>query len=266
MIKNLTSIFLIAVFLYFFVQIRLDAQMRFAGASVSGVYTLTNKNITGLPEFPVQNITLEPDKSINFDFNIFAEYNITKEFFLGAEFGFLQTAVLYKGYEAIKVIIDKNAIDGTIRHVLDINLNWLYPSVFVGYEYKTLSLSVGNKFNFDVSSYYNTTQTIIEPDSLYFINPTAQQNIDIKNVNKPVYMPFIRLTYDFGKQLFKTNAFTTQLDFEYAFAINSVSTGYDIKTTNIKFGTASTDMVRTAAASLVMKNALSCAMPIAMTV
>ena len=230
-------IYLILVFLVITTnQTLMVAQLKFAGVSVSGVYTFNNIGNNGFPNFPIENISFTPDNSINYDINLFATYRFYKGFFGGLEFGYYQSELVYLGVEHTTVIKNKRPVDAAIRHSISAYFKWLYPSVLVGYTYKTLSLCTGTRFNFNTSSNFYHTQTIIEPDSMFFINPDMSLNADIDKVNSLVYMPFIRFTYDFGKDLFTASTFDAQLDFEYSMSVNNFVDEYSISTSNIKFG------------------------------
>ncbi len=224
------------IIILFFIWIDVTAQVRFSGLSVSGVYTINESATSGFPGFPVDDITFSPSNAINFDINVFAEYDFYKGIFAGAEFGYYQPELKYNGDEFIKIIVDKIPIDGTITHDVNVYINWLYPAIFVGYRYKSLSLALGNKFNFVLSSGYEHKQAITEPDSMIFINPGAQASYDDADINGLVYMPFVRFTYDIGRDLFPSSLFDAQVDVEYSLNINPVSDNYNYKLSNIKLG------------------------------
>jgi len=234
--KRILSGLLIVVAIIFAVQTSSNAQLKFAGLSVSGVYTFNQIGTVGFPDFPIEGINFNPDNSINFDMNLFSTYNLYKGIFGGLELGYYQAELVYLGVEHTTVIQNKEAVDAAIRHNISAYFKWFYPSIFFGYTYKTFSLCLGNRFNFNISGNYYHTQTIIAPDSMFFINPDNDLNADIGKVNSPVYMPFLRLTYDFGKDLFTSSSFDAQIDFEYSMALNNIIDEYYIKTSNIKLG------------------------------
>ncbi len=216
--------------------IETDAQLRFAGTSVSATYKLNNNKAIIFPNYPIKNLAFTQENLVNFDINLFAEYNLVENFFTGLEVGYNKFNMRFKTYEPITVIIDKQPLDGSILHLLDADINILYPSIYIGYGFEGFAFELGNRFNFNIVSSYNTTQKIINPDSLNFINPKGTVDTALSFVKSPVYMPFVRIRYDVGKYIFRTNAFTLQFDLEYSLAINSFAQNTAIKPGIIKFG------------------------------
>lgn len=236
MIKSVT-IFLAQIVLMLLINcIGTDAQLRFAGTSVSVAYTMNNDNAIKFPNYPIKNLAFTQENLVNFDMNFFAEYNLVENFFTGLEIGFNKFNMRFKANEPITVIIDKQPLDGSILHLLDADINILYPSIYIGYGFGGLSFEVGNRFDFNIGSSYNTTQKIINPDSLNFINPKGSVDTALSFVKSPVYMPFVRIRYDVGKYIFDRNELTFQFDLEYSLAINSFARNTAIKPGIIKFG------------------------------
>ncbi|GEM_PF-5670859 len=214
----------------------LNAQFKYVGVSLAGDYTFNKNSTIGFPNYPINDIQFTPENSLNLDINVLTRYYLYHNIFTGIEFGYNKCKLPYIGDEKTKVIKGNQAVDAIIRHNISAEFDWLYPSIFIGYRHKFFSVGIGNRFNINLSGQYSRSQTIVQPDSMYFINPAPQSITTIDSISSIVYMPFFRLTYNIGKELFPSSPFSLEIDAEYSFALNSFLDQFSITTSSIKFG------------------------------